>query len=364
MAHTYNLLSLPVSQINFSDPLFDSVKADYEDFDQWLLHAHRTSDSRIAFVALNSTSEYAGIAICKVSPAQNRLKISTFKVAAIWTGYGLGNSLLGQIIAHAVTNMIRVIVTRIPATGDDAIRFFERAGFRRQPGLSHRGEYIYALDLNGGSRSFSAINRIAYDQLADEYLIRSCYPTASQESPQHLSRSLTKLLPKGTKRPILELGPGAGDVLAALANDGWNTVAVELSSRMAAIARSKSPTSTIIIADILEVDFPHDTFAGVYASAFFHLFPKVTAIQLISRAATWIDDGGLIFINTTVADKSDEGLDLKMDYLRKIARYRAYWSEVELLEMIELGGLKVIERLTTAEVDRSKDWVAFICAAI
>jgi SAM-dependent methyltransferase/RimJ/RimL family protein N-acetyltransferase len=362
MSSPYNLAQLPIANVNFSDPLFNSLRNEYQDFDNWTTRALETSDSRIAFAIFADTSEYAAIAICKLSSARSRLKISTFKVSPSWCRSGLGTSLLSQIIALAVTGMQQVIDARIRPEKDDAIRFFERAGFRRQPGRSYQGEYIYSLELDNAS-SYSAINRIAYDQLADEYLVRALRPNPSRERPEYLSRSLTKFLPENSELPILELGPGSGDVLAAFANDGWTTVAVEISPRMAAIARSQSPTSTIIVADALDIGFPNGSFAGIYASAFFHLFPRSTAVELLSRAATWLRDDGLIFINSTIAQVVDEGLDLKADYLRKIARYRSHWTESELLNIVDAAGLKTIDRLTTAEVEVSKDWIAFLCAA-
>jgi SAM-dependent methyltransferase len=227
---------------------------------------------------------------------------------------------------------------------------------------THLGEYIYVAKLDEPNLIYRHLNRLAYDVLAGEYRLRGLAPGPNQEAPPYLADLLLRKVTSPDR--ILELGPGPGDVLRELSKHARQMLAIELSPQMAEIAAESAPSATVIIADIMDVDFPTNSFDGIYAGAFFHLFPEREAKDLIRKAAGWLKPDGAMFLNTSVQDEQKASIEIKSDYIIKVARYRSRWSEDFFRSIIEDAGLRIVDRATTNETERSKYWVAFICRKI
>jgi SAM-dependent methyltransferase len=351
-------------RIDFSDPIFDSIRSDYRTHEQWCKHAMQTSQCRCAFAIRGGDKKYAGIVILKAGegpdgPSPAGLKISTFKVASEAQAHGIADLLLSEVFARAIELQADLVFTTVLPGHEDVARYLELRGFRRGAHDLDRGERIYVADIAHPERIYSSLNRLAYDLLADEYLSRSELPGPNQESPEYLAGSLAKWL-HGPHR-LLELGPGSGSVLAELGKIANETVAVEVSPRMAEVARAHAPDALIVVGDILSLDFVDRSFDGIYAGAFLHLFPQTEAEQLVQRIARWVKQNGVVFINTSVSSQCGEAIELKADYIHRVARFRSRWTEEQFRRLIESNGLKIIDRITTDERERNKFWVAFIC---
>lgn len=94
------LTLVPFEHINFGDPIFISIRADYPDFSDWQRKAMATSARRCAKI-IDSPTGYAGVAVLKLSESGD-LKISTFKVGPTGEGSGIADRLLAAVIAHAL----------------------------------------------------------------------------------------------------------------------------------------------------------------------------------------------------------------------------------------------------------------------
>lgn len=81
------LTLVPFEHINFGDPIFISIRADYPDFSDWQRKAMATSARRCAKI-IDSPTGYAGVAVLKLSESGD-LKISTFKVGPTGEGSGM-----------------------------------------------------------------------------------------------------------------------------------------------------------------------------------------------------------------------------------------------------------------------------------
>ena len=205
-----------------------------------------------AIVVRGSSGEYAGIAILKAGegpsgPFSSGMKISTFKVAPAAEARGIADIILSGAFQRALQLKSELLFLTILPNHEDLARYLELRGFRRDAKNTVRGERVYVADLIHPERAYS-INRLAYDLLADEYDRRSHSPGPTQESPEYLSDLLTRKLRPPIRR-ILELGPGSGSVLSGLATAAEETVAVEISPKMADVgdgpqaALSLSPMS-------------------------------------------------------------------------------------------------------------------------
>lgn len=365
MSDSLNASKMTFLEINFSDSLFDSIRRDYLDFDVWHQRAIESADKRSAYVVESGSGQYVGIAVLKIGegpsgPSPDGLKISTFKVARGWEGRGIADLLISGIFECAFAISANVVFVTVLPGHEDVVRYFELRGFRRAPIKTSNGELAYIADTGNPNVIYTHLNRLAYDVLAEEYGNRLLKPGPNQEAPTYLADLLTKHLNLPIHR-LLELGPGPGDVLSILAQKASDTVAIELSPKMAELARQRSPSSLIIVGDALEIDFSDHSFDGIYAGAFLHLFPEQEATRMLIRATRWLKPDGAIFINTSVSLQSSAAVEVKSDYVLRVARFRSRWTDEQFRKMINKAGLKIIDRATTDERERSKFWVAYVC---
>lgn len=360
--------SLSFSDVDFTDSIFDSVRQDYPDFSEWIQRCLAGRERRLAFAIQEASGSYRAVAIVKIGegPAgvnPQGMKISTFRVAPSEVGGGCADRLLEAILQLAFQEEVLDLFVTVPPGHDDLIRYLERSGFRRAPTATSKGEHVYTANLANYEQIYPYVNRLAFDALAAEYELRAENPGPSQEKPSSLAELLTENI-QGPCRRLLELGPGSGTVLAELHKRAQCTIAVELSPAMARLSAARSPDSTIVIGNARDIEFPDAHFDGIFAGAFLHLFPKAEAEKLIAQMARWTRTGGAILVNTSITGQSSEGHEEKLDYVRRVARFRSRWSESEFKEMLTSNGFQILRRATTNERERKKYWVAFVCEPV
>ena len=207
------------------------------------------------------------------------------------------------------------------------------------------------------------INRNAYNKLAESYKWRKEYKSEFEEHVDVLGNSVLNCINRKFKQSInvLEIGPGAGQMLAFFEQNNCHTIGVELSEKMALVAKTSSPNSVIINADIMTVDFLPCQFQIIYMGALIHLFPKYDAELLLDKVLCWLDKDGVIFINTTCHEYSEEGFFEKSDYDSLNIRFRRYWTEESFMLFVLSHGFVLTKKLYTDECDRGKKWVALVC---
>lgn len=204
------------------------------------------------------------------------------------------------------------------------------------------------------------VNEKVYNQLAEEYLLRREKPSKFEEATEYLGNSVFKYISKKSQKNVLEIGPGAGQILSYFEEKGCRTIGIELSKNMADVAKQYSPQSIIINDDANNVDLLDNQFQLVYMGALIHLFPKSDARKLLLKVWKWLEKEGVIFINTTCHSCSSEGFYEKRDYDGKHMRFRRYWTEHEFEEFVISCGFSIIEKLYTNESNRNKRWIALI----
>lgn len=95
----------PAYALNLEDPIFDSIRGDYESFDEWIVKVQEDWENRECFFVQEDDGTYAAIAILKIGeyPCAYELpqpvtKISTFKVANPFSGSRYGELLLKAVL--------------------------------------------------------------------------------------------------------------------------------------------------------------------------------------------------------------------------------------------------------------------------
>lgn len=133
-----NLFYVHFSNINFNDPFFQTLNADYAGFQQWIVN--KTSDPQaMAYVLVNENNFIEGFlylkqeheAVLDTRPqlhARKHLKVGTFKFES--AGTLRGERFIKKIFDHALANNSDDIYVTIYPKHAYLIRLFQRFGFQ------------------------------------------------------------------------------------------------------------------------------------------------------------------------------------------------------------------------------------------
>jgi len=142
-----------VYDLNSRDPIFNSLRSEYEEFDKWLTKIKR--QGRKCLVHYREDGNIGALLIYKIEdalidsnpplPKKKRLKISTFKVTHV--GYKLGELLIKLSTDISIKNDIsEIYLTHFSKSQDRLIELISEFGFYKVA-ENHRGEDIFAKKL-------------------------------------------------------------------------------------------------------------------------------------------------------------------------------------------------------------------------
>lgn len=213
-------------------------------------------------------------------------------------------------------------------------------------------------------RDYIKKNRQTYNELAEKYLERFNHRSICETNPCTLAKYVfDKYVQMNEKNPIkiLELGPGSGAILKEFSKMGCYTTAIEFSVNMAKIACKNSPASTFLIKDIITCsNLLYDQFDIIYVGAFIHLFPVEDEKRVLNKIKKWISKDGMVYLNTTLHEVSEEGFFVKKDYGSNIEHFRRKWEKQDFLNFIVENGFEIIDSYENTEEDREKTWLNLI----
>lgn len=162
-------------------------------------------------------------------------------------------------------------------------------------------------------------------------------------------------------RNVLELGPGAGEVVKEFSIRGIDTSALEISHKMALLTQENSPNTHIFEGDIINVeDITDGKFDIIFAGAFLHLFSMDQEKIVLEKIAKWLSAKSAFFMYTTLHEKSSEGFEIKSDYKTQIKRFRRRWKKTDLLSFLNEQGFEVVDYFINDEIDRNKTWINIV----
>lgn len=137
-------------RLNQSDPIWDSFRVDYPQFDEWLQKCKR--EHRQSWV-ISGAGRYAGVTIVnaeKQPPAPLKgkvLKICSFKVDPDHSGYRFGELLLKTIFRYALENSYAWLFVHVFEKHGALVALFEEFGFQ-SIGRSESDELVLAKPMN------------------------------------------------------------------------------------------------------------------------------------------------------------------------------------------------------------------------
>lgn len=139
----------PVHSLDGRDSIFESLREDYEGFDQWFTKCRR--EQRQAWV-IRSTSGYGGI--CIINPeipapygiSGKALKLCTFKISRGSRGHRYGELMLKTLFDYVWVNSYENVFVEVFDKHADLIELLSDFGFV-EVATNHRGELVLAKKL-------------------------------------------------------------------------------------------------------------------------------------------------------------------------------------------------------------------------
>jgi L-amino acid N-acyltransferase YncA len=142
--------------IDKNDPIFDSLRADYEGFDQWF---EKCAKQHRKCWVVDVGGDMAGIVIRKDETRSEAnfltlsgakiLKLCTFKMRSEYRGEKFGEQLLKQCLWFAQTNGYDIVYVTAFADKEDLRNLLECYGFR-VTGRQHNGELVLEKAMRKG----------------------------------------------------------------------------------------------------------------------------------------------------------------------------------------------------------------------
>ncbi len=145
--------------IDENDPIFDSLREDYADFDGWLRTKVKREHRQSWIIEARDVDAYAGLCIVNEETDQRfadakTLKICTFKISEEHSGLAYGELLLRTVFEYAHRNDYERLYVTVFPKHDDLVYFLEQFGFCRI-GMNERGEIEYTKPM-GAPEDFGA----------------------------------------------------------------------------------------------------------------------------------------------------------------------------------------------------------------
>ena len=140
-----------------------------------------------------------------------------------------------------------------------------------------------------------------YDVLADGFLAWSA--SIEDDPRERFLGSFAERLPNGAR--VLDLGCGAGVPSTQRLAERFAVVGVDISASQIALARRHVPDATFLHADLTEVDFAEQSFAGITAFYAMSHVPRAEHAALFRRCCDWLEPGGLFLATLGAGELPD-----------------------------------------------------------
>lgn len=152
-----SIQSVKVQDIDKNDPIFDSLREEYEDFGDWIddhpdrdAYVNWNVDESLGAVLILKPNEAEEIGDDPVLPPRDRLKISTLKVDPAKRGSKIGELLVSIAIREAIEEGLEeAYLTHRIQDEDNLVQLISDYGFRRASEMSN-GESVFVKRLTPG----------------------------------------------------------------------------------------------------------------------------------------------------------------------------------------------------------------------
>ncbi len=170
-----------------------------------------------------------------------------------------------------------------------------------------------------------------YNKLGKKYLEKSKKVTPPERLP------FSKLFAKGSY--VLDVGCGGGRDSSFFIKKGLNVLGIDTSSVFINLAKKEVPKATFKCADLLKLNFPKNTFDGIWAQAVLLHLKRKDVPRALKIFYKILKPNGVLHITLRegkgeayVKDKLSEGNE----------RFYTYFSRSEIKKLLQKQGFKII----------------------
>ena len=178
-----------------------------------------------------------------------------------------------------------------------------------------------------------------YDSVAQEYKKR--YETYGDQN--HMQSFLDKFisfLKKGAV--VLDIGSGAGFDSKYLVDKGLKVTGIDLSDEMLKVAREIVPEAVFMKMDMGSLDFPQESFDGVWASASLVHVPRRDIKKVILEIKRVLKPQGIVYLSLKQGMGEKFVVNKGKGNLEGARRFFSYYQKEEVVKLIEGNGYKLI----------------------
>jgi len=154
-------------ELDESDPIFESLRQDYEGFDHWLKRCKL--QHRHVFVVFGDRGAYDGICILKPEASRehglegNLLKVCTLKVSSRAFGKGYGELLLKAVFDYCLASTFDSLYVEVLEKHGDVISLLEEFDFAQCKSKTARGELVLAKKLTCSKKERQEMHALGFN---------------------------------------------------------------------------------------------------------------------------------------------------------------------------------------------------------
>lgn len=202
-------------------------------------------------------------------------------------------------------------------------------------------------------------NKQIYDSLALEFKGKL---KLRKKNDKTIVRKFAGFLKERRKLTILDIGPGNGQMARFMTQKGFVVEAIEMSGKMAEVAKETAPKAKIIVGDFTSHNFKNKKYDGILAIAFIHLFAKRDVLSVLKKIHSILKPEGILYINTTRHRRSEEGFFAKNNFKNKLKRFRHRFTKSELWRLLDEADFEILHYDENTDKDevKSKVWMNFV----
>ncbi|MCA9379271.1 methyltransferase domain-containing protein [Candidatus Dojkabacteria bacterium] len=150
---------------------------------------------------------------------------------------------------------------------------------------------------------------------------------------------------------VLEIGCGTGHDAQFLANK-YSVTAFDISEEAVELTKLENPGIDAQVADVLQYEFPENTYKGVWARDVLHHVPGDRLDEVFTKISRSLVEEGIFYV--IVREGEGEADEKDMLGGKEIVKHYHYFSEAELLQRAQMAGLELVK---LEQNTRSHKWL-------
>jgi SAM-dependent methyltransferase len=183
-----------------------------------------------------------------------------------------------------------------------------------------------------------------YEQTADLY--NSLYPDVNRDN-------IDFFIDKLNGDNILDIGCGSGRDAEYFVSKEFNVIGIDLSDRFIEISTAKVPKAQFVKMDMRNINFPVNSFDGIWSMASLLHIPKIDSQSTIIQLREILKTNGIIYISVKLGEGEKF---VKRDRYKGLEKFFAFYTESEISDLLEKCGFEIIKS-SLYKVPEQDTWI-------